>query len=119
MKIRGLSLLGRYEVTYHRPQWVTRLNANGIPYECVGAPDVPGIPRQWLDAIVYLYPSEEAANSGAPYGGTGFLMTVDPAPGAACRLGHLYAVTNAHVIEGGGAMCCGSIPMPGTPSSCP
>jgi len=89
-------------VDYDHPRWVTRLNAHGIPYECAGRDDdVPGIPRQWLDAIVYLYPSDEAADSGAPYGASGFLMTVDPAPGLPPASGHLYVVTNAHVIEGG------------------
>ena len=82
-------------------RWVTRLTVHGIPYDCMGDGDVPGIPQEWLDAIIYLYPTEMAAQLSEPFGGTGFLMSVDPTPGLPPQAGVLYAVTNAHVIEGG------------------
>lgn len=62
---------------------------------------MPGIPRQWLDSIVFLYPSEESARAGEHYGGTGFLLLVDPSPGVPVEASTGYFVTNAHVIEGG------------------
>ena len=64
---------------------------------------MPGIPRQWLDAIFYLYPSEKAALSSQRVGGSGFLMSMDPSPawGLPPAYGHLYAVTNQHNIDGG------------------
>ena len=63
---------------------------------------MPGIPRQWLDAIVNIYPSEGLAMAAEPYGGTGFLMSIDPSPGLPPSAGHLYIVTNAHVVEHNG-----------------
>jgi hypothetical protein len=62
---------------------------------------VPGVPRAWLDGIVYIYPSEAEAETAGPYGGTGFLMSVDPSPGLPPWAGHLYIVTNHHVVMGG------------------
>jgi hypothetical protein len=56
----------------------------------------------WLDGIVFIYPSEADALAGAPYGATGFLMQVNPSEGLPPAAGHLYIVTNAHVIESGG-----------------
>lgn len=85
---------------YDALQWQVRWDSCGFPYECVGrASDVPGIPRAWLDGIVYIYPAEDLAKAGEPYGGTGFLMSVDPSPGLPPAAGHLYVVTNDHVIE--------------------
>jgi hypothetical protein len=58
---------------------------------------MPRIEDAYLDTIIYLYPSEDAANRGEAIGGTGFLMMrpMDSDP----NYGIIYAVTNAHVIE--------------------
>jgi hypothetical protein len=84
-------------------RWHVQWDNRGIPYECIGrADDVPGVPRAWLDGIVYIYPSEAEARAGGPVGATGFLMSLDPSPGLPASVGHLYIVTNAHVFERGG-----------------
>ena len=56
---------------------------------------MPRIEDRLLKAIVYLYESEEAADSGEP-GGSGFLV------GEPCAIPEavfLFAVTNAHVAK--------------------
>ena len=62
---------------------------------------VPHIPKQWLDAVVYLYPSEDDARRGTRVGATGFVVSVplenDSLPQAHS---HHYVVTNAHAVEG-------------------
>lgn len=58
---------------------------------------MPRIPDDWLNAIVYLYPSEVAARSGELAGGTGFLIHIPNEAGP----NPLYAVTNSHVIREG------------------
>jgi hypothetical protein len=63
---------------------------------------MPRIPDQWLDAVVYLYPSVEAANRGERTGATGFIVSVppeDPDDIIKKDLGHHYIVTNAHAVE--------------------
>lgn len=65
---------------------------------------MPRIPGQWLDAVVYLYPSVEAANRGEQAGATGFIVSVPPGDGdphdiIRKDLGHHYIVTNAHAVE--------------------
>lgn len=54
---------------------------------------------EWLDSVIYLYTSVESAQKGAKSGGCGFLVGVKSESDANYR--HVYAVTNAHVIEGG------------------
>jgi hypothetical protein len=56
---------------------------------------VPRIEDRLLKAVIYLYESEDAANSGAP-GGSGFLV------GEPCAIPEavfVFAVTNAHVAK--------------------
>ena len=56
---------------------------------------MPRIEDRLLKAVIYLYESEDAANSGAP-GGSGFLV------GEPCVIPEavfLFAVTNAHVAK--------------------
>jgi hypothetical protein len=72
---------------------VRRYTSNGHPFE-VDEPVVPHIPDLFLHAVVYLYPTEAAARSGARQGGSGFLVRVGDPPG------FLYAVTNKHVAWG-------------------
>jgi Trypsin-like peptidase domain len=62
---------------------------------------VPHIPKQWLDAVVYLYPAEDDARRGARTGATGFIVSV-PLEDSRLPRGHShhYVVTNAHAVEG-------------------
>lgn len=59
---------------------------------------VPRIPDHIADCSIYLYPSVQSAREGSNFGGSGFLVHV---PSEVAGFGHLYAVTNWHVIEGG------------------
>jgi hypothetical protein len=52
----------------------------------------------WVDCLFYLYGSEQEAEAGSRGGGTGFLVHY---PSATAGYGHLYAVTNKHVIDEG------------------
>ncbi|MGH7240374.1 MAG: trypsin-like peptidase domain-containing protein [Candidatus Saccharimonadales bacterium] len=64
---------------------------------------LPRIPDYIADCSIYLYPSADAAKRGTLAGGSGFLVHVQSTvPG----YGHLYAVTNDHVITEGN---CGVI----------
>ena len=60
---------------------------------------MPRIPDGALEGIIYLYPSVVDAENDSRLGGSGFFVMEPSAviPG----VGILYAVTNAHVIEGG------------------
>jgi hypothetical protein len=62
---------------------------------------VPRVPDQWLDAVVYLYPSKDAAENGERAGATGFIVSVPPdsETGVLEDVGHHYVVTNAHAVE--------------------
>jgi hypothetical protein len=79
-------------------QWVTRHSTRGHPYS-IWEPFMPRIPDGALSQIVYLYPSVIDAENGARTGGSGFLVMLPSA--VLARRGLLFAVTNAHVIEGG------------------
>jgi hypothetical protein len=57
------------------------------------------LPDYMLDAVVFVYPSKEAADEGEESGATGFLIGV-PSKGRPTK-GHIYAVTNEHVIRHG------------------
>src|SRR6266498_3725000 len=69
---------------------------------------MPRINDRYLDCIVYVYPSAEAAGEGRRVGGTGFIVAVgEPAPqeilGPFASIGVLpfpYVVTNNHVVYG-------------------
>lgn len=56
---------------------------------------MPRIEDRFLDAVIYLYPSDVAANSGESIGGSGFLL-VDLLSDR--KFGLMYAVSNWHVI---------------------
>jgi hypothetical protein len=62
---------------------------------------MPHIPNEWLDAVVYLYPTEEDARRGARAGATAFIVNV-PAEDARLprNVAHHYVVTNVHAIDG-------------------
>jgi hypothetical protein len=60
--------------------------------------DVPPIPNQYLDSVVFLYPDVAAAERRADSGGSGFIASwPDGAKDPAFR--SLYIVTNRHVAE--------------------
>lgn len=60
---------------------------------------MPRIPNEHLLAVVFIYPSEGAAQEGAPVGASGFVVNV-PSGVAPWRI--RYVVTNKHVIDNGG-----------------
>jgi hypothetical protein len=60
---------------------------------------MPRIPEVILNSIVYLYADKDDADTGVDSGGSGFLTQM---PSENCKTAsHIYAVTNAHVIERG------------------
>jgi hypothetical protein len=61
-------------------------------------PTLPRIPDEYLDCVVYLYPSEAAAEDGKQAGGSGFLVGV-PTEGLRQNFWILYAISNKHVIK--------------------
>jgi hypothetical protein len=80
--------------------WRTRVSPQGIPYS-FGERLLPRIPDYALDSVVYLYPSEAAAEDGDQIGGSGFLIVI-PIPYTQPALAHVHCVvTNAHVIDAG------------------
>lgn len=60
---------------------------------------MPRIGDQFLDCVIYLYPTVDAANAGMAVGGTGFLVGIPYK--RAKGYSHRYAVTNSHVIRRG------------------
>ncbi len=76
---------------------VTRYSSRGRPYE-IWAP-MPRVPDEFIDCVVYLYPDLACADSGAPLGGTGFVLKTvgvrDPS------IEFFHVVTNKHVIARG------------------
>lgn len=58
---------------------------------------MPRIPDAYIDSVIYLYDSLDAAEGGDPFGGCGVLIGVEAesSPGQC----HTYAVTNAHVSD--------------------
>ncbi len=61
---------------------------------------MPGIPPEVRECAIYLYASEEAADTGQQAGGSGFLVIV-PVAGHEEEAATFYAVTNAHVVGSG------------------
>jgi hypothetical protein len=61
---------------------------------------VPRVPDEWLNSVVYLYPSKKDAERGAQLGGTAFIVVL-PSDDKSLpeQLGHYYVVTNDHVVE--------------------
>ncbi len=60
---------------------------------------MPGIYDRWLDCVFYLYRDEPSATEGKGGGGTGLFVGVRSSVYRSKY--HLYAVTNAHLIEKG------------------
>jgi hypothetical protein len=80
-------------------KWVTRVSSRGHPYRVWEVP-VPRIPDQFLKSVVYLYPSEAAADDGERIGGTGFIVGV-PVDESDHRWCVTVVVTNRHIIDNG------------------
>jgi len=62
---------------------------------------MPRIADEYLECVVYLYPSVNAAKEGEKFGGSGFLVRVPSTVNE--DLGYTYCVTNSHVIREGAA----------------
>lgn len=62
---------------------------------------VPRIHDQITECGIYLYHSVEHAEAGDPYGASGFLVGLPFKDTPPNTWSHCYAVTNAHVIDGG------------------
>src|SRR5260370_42243079 len=73
---------------------VTKLSARGEPY--LDWEPMPRIPDEFLDCVVYLYPSQPAAEAGEGLGGTGFVVGIRSQDRS---VQSLYVVTNRHVVE--------------------
>jgi hypothetical protein len=82
-------------------RWVGRRSMLGHYYE-VFQFSMPRITQQWLDSIVYLYPTEDEARAGKKVGATGFLAVVSAEDEQLRgeRVGHHYIVTNDHAVSG-------------------
>src|ERR1700730_13896073 len=95
------SFTSRMGCDMHQPtKSVTRLSRRGVPHQVLER-QVPRIPDNLLDCVVYLYPSEAAAEDGERTGGSGFLVGVH-IPFEQPPKGFLICVvTNKHVIDGG------------------
>ncbi len=61
---------------------------------------MPRIRDDFLECVIYLYPSWKDAEEGSAIGGSGFLIGV-PTENLAQNFWCLYAVTNKHVINDG------------------
>jgi len=61
---------------------------------------MPRIHDAFLHSVFFVYPSIQAARSGKPAGGTGFLVCVKLKQNS--EYSQIYAVTNKHVVEGCG-----------------
>jgi hypothetical protein len=59
---------------------------------------VPRIADNFLDCVLYLYPSHKDANEGTGIGGTGFITAI-PTEGLRLNFWLPYVVTNRHIIE--------------------
>jgi hypothetical protein len=61
---------------------------------------VPRIPDEYLDCVLYLYPSEADADAGTRTGGSGFWVGVP----ISSKAWAIYAVTNKHIIQNGNSV---------------
>jgi hypothetical protein len=57
---------------------------------------MPRVPDEYLECVVYLYPSIPAAESGEMVGGSGFIIRTDQGDND-----FYYVVTNKHVLDAG------------------
>jgi hypothetical protein len=76
---------------------VTRCTDKGSVYS-FWEKNMPRIPDCIADCAIYLYASEHDARNGEKSGGSGFLVHVPSTTNP--RMGHTYAVTNKHLVDG-------------------
>jgi hypothetical protein len=62
-----------------------------------GGLNLPRILADYVESLVFLYPTLEAAQQNRDAGGSGFLLGVEYEEQPA--LGHVYVITNAHVSD--------------------
>jgi hypothetical protein len=79
-----------------------RESASGFKHRVFIWADMPRLQDAYLRCIIYLYASEEAARRGDPEGGSGFLVFVRSELEPFGQGGHIYAVTNRHVVKDSG-----------------
>lgn len=77
-------------------EYSTPAHLFGWPIRRGGRKHMPRITDEQLHAVVYLYPTVEAAEKNEPAGGTGFLVGV--ASKTSAQYFHIYAITNDHII---------------------
>jgi hypothetical protein len=82
---------------------VTRYSSCGHPYE-IWAP-MPRVPDEFIDCVVYLYPDRARADSGARFGGTGFVLKTVGERDRSIDFFHI--VTNKHLIDNGHTVASG------------
>jgi hypothetical protein len=76
---------------------VKKTTTSGVPYYVMEIAEMPRIEDERLEAVVYVYPTELAAEDGSRSGGSGFLVGVASMKDSD-NFVHLYVVTNRHVI---------------------
>jgi hypothetical protein len=78
--------------------WEQRRTSCGESFTVWREP-VPRIPWTILNSIIYTYKDGIEADTGSPFGGSGFLVSMRSEVHRG--LTHIYAVTNAHVVRDG------------------
>jgi len=81
------------------PEGWTRYGWEFIDSEWRLRPYMPRIAQRIIGTSLYFYDTTDAARNGSRSGGSGVLVGQ---PSASSSWVHLYAVTNAHVVEAGG-----------------
>lgn len=79
------------------PGWETRKTSGGLEYQ-VQVQDMPLIRNEYLECVVYLYSSEDAAKSDEHAGGTAFIVSMHSEAGHGLPP-HIYLVTNRHMVK--------------------
>jgi len=87
------------EDTPRRRKWVVRKSASGTEHRVFVWDDMPRQNDAYLRCSIYLYRSEKEAREGADEGGSGCLVGVRSELDPFGLRGHLYAVTNRHVVK--------------------
>jgi hypothetical protein len=107
MKTKGL--LRRYprKGNYPLTVGIGNLHTSGwflpYPYGTIcPEDDMPAIPQEILDTVVYLYPDADSARRGERAGGSGCVVVL-PTQTEPFIVGFMYIVTNSHVIREGKA----------------
>lgn len=78
--------------------WIEKKSALGYTYYLTEV-QMPRVNEQFLNCIFFIYPTmgDAQKQTGSPFGGTGFLVTVKSKKHNGIH--YTYAITNAHVLE--------------------